>query len=101
VSLRAMRVRVAGVIMGGGGKDPIVAPTIDNATISPVRSIPPLPPSTMTAIAAIDECHCCCHSVDNDNRQKPAVIVCCWRRQWQSSLTEVAVDGGHGNGGLC
>ncbi len=75
--------------------------TVNNATIGAVSSIPLPPPSTMTAIAAIDDCHCCCYTVNNDNPQKPTVIDCRQRQQWWSLLTEVVVDGSCGDGGLC
>jgi hypothetical protein len=80
---------------------PSTAATVEDAPIGAVSSIPPLLPSTMTAIVAINDYHCRCHAVNNDNHQKPAVIVC--GRQWQrrSSSTEAAADGNHGNGGLC
>jgi hypothetical protein len=80
---------------------PSTATTVNNATIGAVESIPLLPPSTTTAIAAVEDHHCCCHTVDNNNPQKPAVVVC---HQWQQSRPlsmEAAVDGNHGNGGLC
>jgi hypothetical protein len=55
----------------------------------------------MTDIAAVNDCHCCCHTVDNDNCQKPAVVVCHQWRQWQSLSMEAAVDGSRGNDGFC
>ncbi len=54
-----------------------------------------------TAIAAVYDLHYRCHTVDKDNRQKTAFIVYCQEWQWRSLLTEAAVDGGLGNGGLC
>jgi hypothetical protein len=63
--------------------------------------IPLSPPLTMTAVAAINDHHRRCHTVDNNDRQKPAVVVHCWRQQRQTSLTEAAVNGNRGNGGLC
>ncbi len=80
---------------------PSTAATIDNATISAVGSIPPLPPSTKTTIPTINDRHHRCHTVDNDARQKPVVVVHCQRRQRRSSLTEATVNGSHGNGSLC
>jgi hypothetical protein len=50
--------------------------TVNNATIGAISSIPPPPPSTMTAIAAVDNRHCRCHTVNDDNCQKPVVDVC-------------------------
>jgi hypothetical protein len=79
---------------------PSTPATVDNAAIGAIGSIPPPPPSTTTAIAAINDCHCRCHTVDNDNRQKPAVIVCRQWQQWWSSSMEAAVDGGHGDDAL-
>jgi hypothetical protein len=101
-----MRSRVAVILVGGGGKDAIVPPpsttaTVNNAAIGALGSILPLPPSTTTTIAAVDDHHHRCHTVNNDDCQKPAIVVCCKRRQLRSLLTEAAVDGGHGNGGLC
>ncbi len=58
-----------------------------------------LPPSTMTAIAAANDHHCRCHTVD-DACQKPLVILCCWQQQRRSLSREVAVNGNRGNGGL-
>jgi hypothetical protein len=80
---------------------PSTAATVNNAAIGAVGSIHPLPPSTMTAVVAINDRHCCYHTVNNDDGQKPAVIVCRQWRQWQSLSTEAAVDGGHGNDDLC
>jgi hypothetical protein len=80
---------------------PSTAAKVDDTAIGPVSSIPPPPPSTMTTITALNDCHLRCHTVNNNNRQKPVVIGCCQRWQWQSSSTEVADDGGHGDGGLC
>ncbi len=54
----------------------------------------------MTAIAAIDDRHCRCHTVDDNNHQKPAVIARYQCRQERSSSTEAAVYGSRGNGGL-
>ncbi len=52
------------------------AATVNNTTISTIGSIPPLLPSMMTAIAAVDYRHRRCHTVvDNNDRQKPAVII--------------------------
>jgi hypothetical protein len=80
---------------------PSTTTSVDNATIGAINSIPLLPPSTTTAIAAIDNHHCHCHTVDNDNHQKPAVVVCHQRRQRRSLLMEAEVDGNRNNGGLC
>ncbi len=55
---------------------PSTAATVNNAAIGTVGSIPPLPPLTTAAIAAIDDRHRRCHIVNNNNGQKPAVIVC-------------------------
>jgi hypothetical protein len=55
---------------------PSTAATVDNAAISTVSSIPPLPPLTTTAIATVNNRHCHCHTVNNKDHQKPAVIVC-------------------------
>jgi hypothetical protein len=89
---------------------PSIAATADDAGIGAVCLIPLLPPLTTTAITAIDNRHHYCHTVNNDNHQKPAVIVCHqqqqwrslvdgsggqWRpRQWWSLSTAVVVDGG-------
>ncbi len=79
---------------------PSTTATVHNAAVGTVGSIPPLPPSTTTAIAAIVDCHRRCHTVDDDNCQKLAVVVCCQWLHLRSSLTEAAVDGGRGDGGL-
>jgi hypothetical protein len=55
---------------------PSTTATVDNTTIGTVSSIPPPPPSTTTTIAAVNNRHCRCHTVNVDNRQKPAVVVC-------------------------
>jgi hypothetical protein len=100
---RAMRARMAVVVVGGVGKDATVAAAINcrhnqqcRHWCSWLNSLP-----TTTTIAAINDCHCRCHTVDNDNCQKPEVIVCCRRRQWRSLSTEAAVNGGRSNEGLC
>jgi hypothetical protein len=80
---------------------PSTAATINDTAIGAIGSIPPPPPLTMTAIAAINDHHCRCHTVDNNNWQKPAVIVNHWWQQWGSLSTKAAVDGGSGNDGLC
>jgi hypothetical protein len=81
---------------------PSTVATIDDAAIGAVSSLPPLlPPLTMTNIVAVNGFHCRCHIVNDNNCQKPAVIVYCQRRQWQSLLMEAAVDGGCSNFGLC
>jgi hypothetical protein len=79
---------------------PSATAKVSDAAIGAVGSIPPLPPSTMTAIAAVNDRHRRCHTVDNDDRQKPAVVVRRQRRQWRSSSTEAVVEGGRGNDGL-
>jgi hypothetical protein len=80
---------------------PSTATTVNDATIGTVGSILPPPPSTTTAIAAIDDPHRHCHTVDNDNRQKPEVVDRHQWRQWRSLLMEAAVNGSHGNGVHC
>jgi hypothetical protein len=87
-------------------KTPLLLPpstnaTVDDAAIGTIGSIPPLPLSTATAIAAVDNRHCRCHTVNDDDRQMPAVVDCCQQRQWRSLLMEATVNGGHGGGGLC
>ncbi len=79
---------------------PSTAATINDATIGAVSSIPPPLPLMTTAIATIDGCHCRCHTVISNDRQKPAVVVCCQRWQWRSLLMEAAVDGSRSNGGF-
>ncbi len=56
---------------------PSTAATIDNAIIGAVGSIPLPLLSTTTAIPAINTRHCRCHTVNDDDHQKPAVVVCC------------------------
>jgi hypothetical protein len=55
---------------------PSATTTVDDTPIGAVGSIPPLPPSTTNAIAAIDNRHRRFHTVNNNDCQKPAVIVC-------------------------
>jgi hypothetical protein len=71
---------------------PSTTATIDDATINAVGLIPPLLPSTMTAIATINDCRCPCHSIDNDNCQKPGN---------GGSSTKAVVNSSQSNGGLC
>ncbi len=76
-----MRARMAVIVVVAGGKNAIVplpstAATVNDAAIEAVGSIPSSPPSTTTAIPAVNDHHCRCHTVDNDDRQKPAVTVC-------------------------
>jgi hypothetical protein len=80
---------------------PSTATTVNNAAIGTFSLIPPPPPLTMTAIAIVDDRHCLCHTVNDSNHQKPAVVVCHWRWQWQSLLTEAVVNVGRGDGGCC
>jgi hypothetical protein len=80
---------------------PSTTATIDSAAISAVGSIPPSLLLTTTAIAAVEDRHCCCHTVNDKDRQKPAVVGCHRWQQWRSLLTEAAVDGSCGDGGLC
>jgi hypothetical protein len=76
--------------------------TINYTAIGAVSSIlPPLLPTTTTAIAAIGNHHCRCYTVDDNDCQKPVVIVHHQQWQWQSLSTEAAVNGGRGNGSLC
>ncbi len=70
---------------------PSTTATVDDAAINATGSIPSPPSSPTTAIASINNCHCCCHTVNNANRLKPAVVVHHQRRQWRSSSTEVAM----------
>jgi hypothetical protein len=91
------------VVVGGVGKDAIVAAAINcrhSRRRRAVGSIPLPPQLTTTAIAAVDNRHRRCHTVNNDDRQKPAVVVRRRRQQWQSLSTEAAVGGGRGDGGL-
>jgi hypothetical protein len=86
-------------------KTPLLLPpsttaTVDNAAIGAVSSIPLSPPSTTTAIIAVNDHHCRCYTVNDNDRQKPMVVVSCQRQQRQSLLTEAAVDGNHGKSGL-
>jgi hypothetical protein len=55
---------------------PSTAAKVNDAAIGNVGSIPPPLLSTTTAITAVDDRHRRCHTVDNDDRQKPAVVVC-------------------------
>jgi hypothetical protein len=69
---------------------PSTSVTIEDAAIGTVGSIPPPLRLTITTIAAVNDRHRHCHTVNNNNCQKPAVVVCHSRRQWQSLLTEAA-----------
>jgi hypothetical protein len=80
---------------------PSTGATVNNAAIGAVGSIPLPPPSTTTTIAAINDHHRRCHTVDDNDRQKPAAIVRCQQWQWRPSSTEAVVDGNRGNGSLC
>ena len=64
----------------------------------PLTPRPSLLPSTTTAITAVDDHHLRCHTFDDDDRQKPVVIVRHRWRQWQSLSNAVAVNGCGGNG---
>ncbi len=55
---------------------PSNAATVDDIAIGAVGSISPPPPLMMTAIPAVDDHHCRCHTVNIDHRQKPVVVVC-------------------------
>jgi hypothetical protein len=48
---------------------PSTAATVDDAAICAVGSTLPLPPSTTNAIAAVNDRHCRCHTVNNNDRQ--------------------------------
>jgi hypothetical protein len=80
---------------------PSTATTIDGAAISAVGSIPPVLPSTTTAIAVVKDRHRRCHTVKDNNCQKPVVVVCCQWQQWRSLLMEAAFDGSRSDGGIC
>jgi hypothetical protein len=54
---------------------PSTATSIDDATIGTAGSIPLLLPSMTTAIAAVYDHHCRCHTVDDDNR--PLFVIDC------------------------
>jgi hypothetical protein len=80
---------------------PSTAATVNDAANGAVGSIPLLPALAMTAIATVNNHHCRCHTVDDDDRQKPAVFVCCQQRQRGSSSMEAAVNDNRSNEGLC
>jgi hypothetical protein len=54
---------------------PSTAATVNDAAISAVGSILPLPLLTTTTIATVDNHRCRWHTVDDNDRQKPAVVV--------------------------
>ncbi len=54
----------------------------------------------MTAIATVDDHHCLFHTVDENDGQKPAVVVHHQWQQWRSSSMEAAADGGRSDDGL-
>jgi hypothetical protein len=84
---------------------PSTTAKVDKAAISAVGSIPLPPLATTTAIAAVGDHHCRCHTVDNNNRQKPAVMFVIdsgngSHRQWKRRLMAAAamvifVDSSH------
>jgi hypothetical protein len=80
------------IVVGGGGKDAIIV-----ATINHHHQRHWLNPTNTTAN---NDCYCRCHTVNNNDRQKPVAIGCRQRQQWQSLLMEAGVDGGRGNGGI-
>jgi hypothetical protein len=87
-------------------KTPLLPPpstgaTVNDAAIGAISSIPRLLPSTTTPITTINDHHRGCHTVDNNNHQKPVVVVHCRWQQWWPYLTEAAVGGNRSNGGLC
>jgi hypothetical protein len=84
------------VIVVGGGKDAIVAAAINHAVIGAVDSIPLPPPLKTAPITTVNDHHCRCHTVNDDDRQKPAVIVRHQRQQWRSAATQSMVNGSGG-----
>ncbi len=80
---------------------PSTAATVDDAAIGTVGSIPLPPPSIMTAIAAVNNCHFCCHTDDNNDCQKPAVMFVIDGGNGGHCQWKAVVDGGRGDGGLC
>jgi hypothetical protein len=79
---------------------PSTATTANDTTTGAVKSIPWALPLTTTPIAAVNDHPHHCHTVDDDDRQKPAVFVCCQWQQSRSSSMEAAVNDDPGNGGL-
>ena len=57
----------------------------------PLAPRPLLPPSTTTAIAAINDHHCRCRTFNDNNRQKPAVVI---RRSLAAMVVIVECGGG-------
>jgi hypothetical protein len=97
---------MAVIVVGGVGKDAIVATAINFCHSQRRRHwcrwLNP------TAAAVNNNRYCRrqrlpspLHTVNNDNHQKPAVVVCCQRWQWRSLLMEAVVNGGRVNDGLC
>jgi hypothetical protein len=83
-----MRTRAVGIVIGGGGKYSIVVIAINHRHHQQCRhgavgSIPPLPPLTTTAIAAVNDRHCRCYTVNDTTT----------RSQWSLFV----VDGGNGS----
>jgi hypothetical protein len=85
---------------------PTTAATVDNAAIGAIGSIPPWPPSRMTAIAAVDDPRCHIHTGNNNDHHSlltgaMAVIIDGSGSLWQpwqlwSLLTVVVVNRGSG-----
>jgi hypothetical protein len=90
------------VIVGGGGKGAIVTSAINHRHhwqyCNQHHWLNP------TAAAIDDDCYCChqlhchCHTANNDDHQKPMIIVCHQRLQWLQLSTEAAVTLAHISG---
>jgi hypothetical protein len=106
VRARVMRARMAVIVVIAGGKDAIIAAAINHHHSRQRRHRscwlnPIVAAIDNDAIAAVDDHHHCCHTVDDNNCQKPVVIVRCQRWQRRSLSMEAAGDGDRGNCGLC
>jgi hypothetical protein len=56
---------------------PSTTTTADSAAISTIGSVPVSPLPTIIAITTVNDCHWRCYTVNNNDPQKPVVIVCC------------------------
>ena len=63
---------------------------ISVALLLPCSCLAAALPLMMTTIAAVNDHHRCYHTVDDNNRQKPAVVICHQWQQWRP-LTTVPV----------
>jgi hypothetical protein len=78
---------------------PSTTASVYDAAIGAVGSIPPPLLLSTTTIAAVNNRHCRCHTVDNNNCQKPAVMFVIkdsngghHQRKWQLMVAMAMAD---------